>query len=92
MLLPSPIINFDFPALPAAAKEGMNNLSPGPNMPLGRKLHVKRPLVPLALIISASPSALVAVYESRGLVGYGSDSSPLQIPCFPSKTTLAELV
>jgi len=60
------IFTFDFPALAAATKEGTNNLSPGPNMLLGRKLHVNSPLVPLALRIAASPSALVAEYESRG--------------------------
>ena len=54
--------------------------------------HVKRPFTPLALITSASPSALVSEYESLCLEGYGNDSSPFCISCIPSKTTLGELV
>ena len=55
---------FDFPALAAATRDGTNNLSPGPNMLLGRMEQVSSPFLPFAFKIKASPSALVAEYES----------------------------
>lgn len=58
------MLTLDFPALAALTKDGTNNLSPGPKMLLGRTQHVKSPLVPFDLITNASPSALVAEYES----------------------------
>lgn len=58
------ICTFNFPALAAATKDGTNNLSPGPKMLLGRMQHVRSPLVPFDLITNASPSDLVAEYES----------------------------
>lgn len=54
----------DFPALAALTRDGTSSLSPGPKMLLGRMQHVRSPLTPFALITSASPSALVAEYES----------------------------
>jgi hypothetical protein len=54
----------DFPALAAVTSDGTINLSPGPNMLLGRMQQVSSPLLPFAFKIKASPSALVAEYES----------------------------
>jgi len=50
----------DFPFLAVSTSVGTNSLSPGPKMLLGRMQHVRSPLVPLALITNASPSAFVA--------------------------------
>lgn len=55
---------FDFPALAADTSVGINSLSPGPKILLGRIQQVKRPFLPFALITNFSPSALVSEYES----------------------------
>jgi len=52
------------PPLAADTKDGTSNLSPGPKMLLGRMQQVKSPFLPFDLMTSASPSALVAEYES----------------------------
>lgn len=54
------MLTLDFPALALATRDGTSNLSPGPKMPLGLRLHVRSPFKPFALRIKASPSALVA--------------------------------
>lgn len=48
-------LTLDFPALALATRDGTSNLSPGPKMPLGLRLHVRSPFVPFALRIKASP-------------------------------------
>ena len=58
------LVTFNLPALAAVTKDGTSNLSPGPKMLLGRMQHVRSPLFPFDLITNASPSALVAEYES----------------------------